>query len=143
MSRLKIERESLIKILKFAPFIVLIIVLIFVFFLRSPKTAEQMRADVLKTTPIGMSMEDVVWRANSNRLGIHHIDNEFGYALSGRASWSFFPDEVVVGEKSVRGFFRDSSNPEFPVSGIQIFWGFDENSKLIDVYIWMPVEDDL
>jgi len=103
------------------------------------------REDVLRVTPIGTSMEDTIRLIRrSNRIGIHHIDHEHGFAISGNGSWNFTDDEEIVGVASIRGYFRIIVR-DFPFdrsrsSSEHIFWGFDENGKLVDVYIWPPNE---
>jgi len=126
-------------------FIILGIFLISLSYPNSQEVGENSRSRILAITPLGTDMEDTIAliKRNGVLLGIHHIDYEHGYAISGRPSWQFLHDEIVIGEKSIRGFFRQSSNKELVVSGIQILWGFDKDSKLIDVYVWIPTEDDL
>jgi len=94
--------------------------------------------NVLLITPPGTSMEDtinIIKKTHNNEFGIHYIDYEHGYALSENPY-----DEKIIGLKSVIGYFRvitegyvfERSNS----SKETIFWVFDEDSNLIDVFIW-------
>ena len=101
--------------------------------------------DILYYTPIGTDMEDaidIIKKRLNSKLGIHYIDYNYGYALSGNPSWAFTPDDIIIGSKSIRGYFRIITKGYFfdrsHSSKEQIFWGFDEEGKLIDVYIWIP-----
>ena len=42
---------------------------------------------------------------------------------------------------NMESYFKDNSS-EHQVFGIGIFWGFNEESKLIEVSVWIPTEDE-
>jgi hypothetical protein len=91
-------------------------------------------------------MEDVITHlSNSGELGIHYINYDYGYTISAKQPFQLSPDELalidkdtIIGTKSIGGFFRDKTYSRRPISDIGIFWGFDEDSKLIEVSVWKP-----
>ena len=134
----KVVKITLVSVIIFTAFIALV-----VFQLRGQSISTH--DDILRLTPIGTSMETVINRIrNTNELGIHHIDNEFGFALSGNPSWLFTDEDEIIGVKSIRGYFRiiirDRPFNRSRSSYEHILWGFDEDGKLIDVFIWHPSE---
>ena len=90
------------------------------------KSSRAIRADILRLTPIGMSMDEVrtIIEINYN-WRIRTGSSERGYVNPHNP-----PETRVVGEKHItadlgRGFLLIVSSS----------WGFDKNGKLIDVYV--------
>lgn len=93
------------------------------------KSQEQITEDILKLTPIGTSMEDVIKVIESRRKWeLEHINYENGYRYRKEK------EDKIIGEKSIRVFIGDYRNVF--VTSVTVFWGFDENSKLIEVWVW-------
>ena len=126
-------------------FIILIIILIGLFYSPPPQYT---REKVLEITPLGMSMEDVILcLKNSYILGYHYINEEYGYTISGtQQPWQLSTEQLalidkdtIIGTKSIGGYFIDSSRKNTTdtprVYGKMIFWGFDEDLKLIEVSV--------
>lgn len=89
------------------------------------KSQEQITEDILKLTPIGMSMEEVVCV----------IENNKKWEWSGHINPNGFlkqppPPEprTTVGSQSIRVFIGDYRN--IFVTSVTVFGGFDEDSKL-------------
>ncbi len=99
------------------------------------KSREQITENILKLTPIGTSMEDV----------IHVIESNKKWEWSGHINPNGFlkqppPPEprTTVGSRSIKVFAGDYRN--IFVTSVTVFWGFDENSKLIDVWVWKDTD---
>jgi len=103
------------------------------------RSHEGIRAYMLKFTPIGMSMEDVVKVIEDNDNWRIRETWETGYTLiNGRPS--FFPRNLpastgtIIGEKSLRvhiGEYRI-----FFTTNVSVYYAFDEDSKLIDIAVY-------
>lgn len=110
---------------------VLLIVLGTVMLISNPliKSEAKIRENLLKITPIGTKMEDVVKSVESNKKWkVVDISYEHGF-LHQRV----YPRRTV-GEKSIRvelGEYRFVL-----VTSVTAFWGFDENSELVDIWVW-------
>ena len=96
------------------------------------------RNHLLRITPIGTSMEDVIRVADSNNgWTIRVIREEHGVVLHPRrltpTGSSPTRDFPVVGEQSVRiflGFHGFILKP-----AVTAFYAFDENGKLIEIFV--------
>ena len=94
--------------------------------LRRP--ADVIKRDIIRLTPIGSSMEDVVKVIESKeKWEAPRISHKYGYSIP----YTTDPD---VGEKSIRVFIGEYRN--IFVTSVTVYWGFDGDEKLIDVYIW-------
>ena len=104
---------------------------------------------VLRLTPKGMSMEDAIAVIeNNDACGPPSISYNSGFAhpMHNAPGWPVSPltgvSIVEIGDKSIRvvdGPFRPSSIPIMGLilqTRVSIFWGFDEDGKLIEVYVW-------
>ena len=99
------------------------------------RSAERIRDDMLELTPIGMSMEDVLEIIESNdRWEIKFVSHDFGF-------YRQEPNEPrrTIGRQSIRAYTGRYRNLPFvlwDVIVVDVFWGFDENSELIDIWVW-------
>jgi hypothetical protein len=113
-----------------------IFILVYIFIcLLNPlrKSEEKIKESILKLTPVGTSLEDVIKIIENNKKWeTRYISYEDGY-LDPKT-------RAVVGEKSIRAFVGEYRN--FFVTSVSVFWGFDEDSKLIEICIWKD-EDSL
>jgi hypothetical protein len=105
------------------------------------RSNERLRSDMLKLTPIGTSMEDVIKTINeSNKWEIRYIYNDSGYSMFGgrpgcRSDFKDSPvNDFIIGEKSIRTFHRGYHAIQVSIS-IEVYYAFDGDSKLIDVAI--------
>jgi ABC-type dipeptide/oligopeptide/nickel transport system permease component len=111
--------------------ILVIIVAVVLLSLTNPhrKSNEEIRDSILELTPISTSMEDVLKVVESNKKWkTEYVSYEHGISQGdlGRAGTS-------IGEKSIRVLIGKYRNPV--VVYVSVFWAFDENFKLIDVYV--------
>ena len=90
------------------------------------KSEEEIKANILKLTPIGTSMDDV----------INVIESNESWGWEGYISPNGFPVDVSgdpIGEKSISvilGSYRNIFK-----TYVLSRWVFDENSKLIEVFV--------
>ena len=99
----------------------------------------QIREDILEITPIGTSMEDVIKIIENNKKWeAPRIFNECGVSYAD-LGWPSKPDDLalgkitVIGEKSIRTIF--GRYQAFFQVLVDVHWAFDENAKLIDIFI--------
>lgn len=119
----------------FITFIILLslIVLGVVIFMLHPlsKSEEQIREQLLQATPLGTHMEDVIEYVESNRKWeVVTISREYGFRQRGTLN--------RVGEKSIHvdiGEYRIIFS-----TGVEAFWGFDENSELIGIRVRKTID---
>lgn len=97
------------------------------------RSEEKIKENLLKSTPIGTKMEDVVkFIESEKKWKIDYISYEQGF-------WHqrIYPNRTV-GKKSIRaelGEYRFVF-----ATSVTVFWGFDENSKLIDIWVWKTTD---
>ncbi|MDD4689884.1 MAG: hypothetical protein PHE51_09095 [Eubacteriales bacterium] len=91
------------------------------------KSEEQIRESMLKLTPIGTSMDEVTKVIEDKKWEItwvkHDHNNEYT-DLSG---------DFIVGAKSIKATV--GSYRKFFIVYVEVYWGFDENDKLIAIEI--------
>ena len=94
---------------------------------------------VLRLTPIGMDMEEVIKIVENHRnWSIAWISYERGFPHPRIVSAGTY----IVGDKSMRVNMRSFWPANMPLVGlfmemiVSIFFGFDEDGKLTDVYVW-------
>jgi len=120
------------------------------------RSEEKIRESILEITPIGMDMEEVLEIIEKNKKWeVADIEHEYGYEIIDGIPYYNYSDQGdnIVGSKSIRGFVGKytgeyDSLERFWEEGItaalylffetyvEVYWGFDENSKLIDVCVW-------
>ena len=103
------------------------------------RSEKRIRNDILKYTPIGLSMVEVLSVIeNKNNWILEKINEDRGYINYDVTIPNTNPntphDSVpfVVGEKSIRVYLGKSWTFGHCV---QASWGFDKDGKLIDVYV--------
>ena len=97
------------------------------------KPVEDIRETVLKSIPIGMDMDEVLnIIENNKKWKISHTNHKYGYGIdkNGRPGEN---NDVHVGEKSIRANIGSYRN--IFITDVIIYFGFDENSKLIDIAV--------
>jgi hypothetical protein len=88
---------------------------------------DSIKNSLLRDVPIGTQMQDVILYIQKKKYKIDSI-NDFG-----------FPDKDAkyIGYKSIRSDLGDYVT--IFTTNVTVFWGFDEESKLIDVRVWKIV----
>jgi len=113
------------------------------------KSEEQIKEDLLKITPIGMNLDDVIsviekktrWKIHNNgslkslsEAPINYnILSDFGYSITVNTPKGQKNFTKTIGTKSIRVTIGHYLNP-FETS-VLVFWGFDEEGILIDLDI--------
>jgi len=122
--------------------IVIVVLVISIVVLSNPlrKSPKNIKADILKLTPIGMSMEDAIKVIDSNeKWAIRYISGKYGYSMFGGWPGAPSPNEIaqnadtIIGEKSINASIGEYRN--IYKIYVDVFWGFDENSKLISITV--------
>lgn len=99
------------------------------------RSEERIRANMLKLTPISMSMDDVLKVIESNKKWKVRYTFENGYSmLGGQPSGPYYDeDDTIIGVKSMDvhiGEYRTIF-----VTDVLVFYAFDEDLKLIDIAV--------
>lgn len=133
----KLYRKRVLLVLVIIVGILLALLTIPMIFNPMRRPAPLIRHHVLWRTPIGMCIEEVIEIIENNeRWGRPIINRESGFrnpslsvdGADGR------PTSATIGEQSVQTNHRYGI-PLFLDRSVRIWWGFDENGKLIDVYV--------
>ena len=97
------------------------------------RSSEQIREDMLKLTPIGTSMDDVLEViTNNQKWKIRYIREWVGFRMTGGRPSEGVPDSNNnVGVKSIRVYLGQYGI--IFATGVSVFYGFDEDSKLIEI----------
>ena len=104
---------------------------------------------VLRLTPIGMDMEEAINVLEGHRNWNININYDRGFAHPRPSIDRPHPRGgfYIVGEKSISAWAHPSGSGYWPgaistpIYGwffrttVSVFWGFDENEKLIEVYV--------
>jgi uncharacterized SAM-binding protein YcdF (DUF218 family) len=98
-------------------------------FINNPlqKSPNRIRDDILKITPVGLSMDEVRTVIGEQNWRVAEGSSEHGYRNHNH------PAGQRVGVKYI-GADVGKSRFLFFFQTVRVYWGFDENDKLIDVY---------
>jgi hypothetical protein len=94
------------------------------------RSGDRIRNDILKVTPVGMNMDEVrkvIAKENWRMTG--------GSSERGYTDHRHSPPRQPVGEKYICADIGQISYFIILSCTVRIYWGFDENGKLIDVYV--------
>ena len=100
------------------------------------RSSESIRRNLLRITPIGSSMEDVIRIAYENDdWTIRRVSEDYGvffWPNSSRPS-SCIPGEncTIVGDQSIQIYLGHTTFGVY----VSAFYSFDENGVLIDIFI--------
>ena len=133
------QTDMRMKKMLFILVVVLLIVVAVVFVVKAlnplRRSSEQIRENMLQQTPIGTSMEDVIKVIESHeKWKIDYVANDIGYSMMGGAPGDASDREKpIIGKKSIRAVIGAYTN--FFNTTVTSYWGFDENSKLVNLHI--------
>ena len=124
--------------------IFLIILIIIIMILSNPlrKSDEKIRADMLKLTPIGTSMEDVIKVVENNdnweiqNTWDRGYSMKYGYPTGPHQDSLNHDDSSIIGVKYM--VVSIGSYNFFLVTGettVYVYYAFDEDSKLVDIAV--------
>jgi hypothetical protein len=85
------------------------------------------RRELLKQTPIGSSMEQVADYCAKLNLRLNR-SNTSGYLNQETGE--------TVGKKSIWATIDERKTNPLMVVTVVAYWGFDENGKLLDIWVW-------
>ena len=108
----------------------LIMIVAVAIFLSNPlrKSNDQIRESVLEITPLGTNMEDVLKVIETKKKWkVVWINNDYKHEFTDLSG------DFVIGTTSIKASIGKYRN--FFEVDVQVYWGFDENSKLIEVEV--------
>ena len=110
---------------------------VFAFFELNPlyKPEEEIKKDLLKVTPIGTNMDNVIVTVKNNReIDRSNIYTKDGYRIA-EFGWPYNAGQhdsyTVVGEKSIHFIFGLAG-----FDSVGAWYGFDENDELVDILVY-------
>jgi NADH:ubiquinone oxidoreductase subunit 3 (subunit A) len=115
--------------------VILLILLGIVIYFANPLLGSEgkIREKLLEYTPIGTKMNDVVSFIESREdWEIENTSYEHGFLHQGTQ-----PPERI-GEQSIRIYLGDYRIVF--ITSVTVFYGFDENSELIDIWVWKDTD---
>ena len=116
--------------------VMVVVVLVLLDPLRS--SPQRIRAAMLKHTPIGMSMEEVIGVIENNDTWEIGATRDHGYSIRNGYPYIYIlrGNENIIGVKSMRVYI--GSYNFFFFAGrttVYAYYGFDEDSKLVDIAV--------
>ena len=93
------------------------------------RSESHIRSQLLASVPLGTSLENVEQYILGEGWEINWISREHGFNHQ-RSS----PNRVI-GSKAIRTNLGDYQDIPFKAN-VTVFWGFDDQSKLIDIWVW-------
>jgi len=142
-------KVSTMIILSFVIIIALVVSIVGMIWLSNPLRMPQPMVTnyILRLTPIGIHIDDVIeviegredWR-------VHYIDQRSGFVhprLRGEDhGWPTDRNRPIIGNQSIRanvGAYQ-AWYKMFFVTHVDVFWGFDEDGYLIEIYVWKSID---
>lgn len=104
------------------------------------RPAPMLRNHILRHTPIGMCIEEVIEViGNNERWGTPSVNRRAGFRhprhnVPGWPTCSM-TGAAIIGDKSIHIRTGEPLAWRLPERGLHILWGFDEAGKLIEVYV--------
>jgi len=105
------------------------------------QSEEEIREYLLELTPVGSSMSDVLVEIERDEMWtLGFINDRFGFVMiDGRplTIGNYVPGATIIGTQSIRatpGSYRRDIVSMY-LTHVDVFWGFDENSQLIDIQV--------
>lgn len=91
----------------------------------------RIRAKLLVDTPIGSSFEEVLAFCERRKLKC---------AQSSTAGYLNQDTGKGVGVRSILTVINERKYTPFTITSISAFWGFDQDGKLLDIWIWKTTD---
>ena len=151
-------RITLVRVLLIILLGIVIVTFIPMIFNPIRRPQKMVRNYILRLTPIGTHIDDVEKFLRSKReWTVDYINYEMGYAHPGKPipGWPVITRTIpgpdgpittrgtsIIGDKSIRGYLGEYSawyTLGFHTT-VSVFWGFDGDGKLIEVYVWKVVD---
>lgn len=117
--------------MSFKKVFVIILVGWVVFVLSNPlrKSEDGIRKNILAITPLGTEFVDVLSIISKEKWEIRYVSESKGFYHQGMRP------SKVVGDKSIQVFLGSYQGLPFKAS-VVVYWGFDADGKLIDIWVW-------
>ena len=93
------------------------------------RSEDTIRSKLLEELPLGTQLSTVHQYIIKKEWEISYVSEDSGFYDQRTRPAS------VVGEKAIRASIGDYQDLPF-VANVTVFWGFDKDSRLIDVWIW-------
>jgi len=145
MKKFKLSYKHILLVFVIIGGVLLVLPLISMIYNPMRRPAPMIRNHILRQTPIGSDIEEVIEIIENNeRWGSPSVNRNFGFRHTNPSGSSWDYDgrvgPLIIGEQSIQTNHRYSI-PLFPDRSVRIWWGFDENGKLIEVYVqsWLVI----
>jgi hypothetical protein len=96
---------------------------------------ESIEKYVLRATPLGSGIRTAEQFCRDHRFEMCPVSRESGFRKQAVPGYP-----TIVGEMHARGFAGDYPMGEHFIVSTSVFWGFDKNEKLIEVWVWKTID---
>lgn len=117
----------------FVVFIIVLILLIFASLNPLRYSLKYIKDYVIESIPLGTDIESAVRIMENNKWEIVYINDKHGYSVDADGRPGIYSNSVCIGKKSIRAYLGSYRN--IFETDVTAYFGFDENSKLIDIAI--------
>ena len=101
----------------------------------SKEEPEAIENYVLKLTPLGSNIAAAEQFCRDHQFEKCNTWRDGGFYKQPESG-----DPTVVGEMHIRGFAGDYPLSEHLIASTSVYWGFDKNEKLIEVWVWKTID---
>lgn len=119
------------KVLKYWQLMSVVLVLVLGLLLMAYSEEGRTRDALLQQTPMGSSFEDVQ---------VYCVKNSLKCAQSSTAGYLNQDTGKTVGVRSIWAVVKERSYNPFMKTSISVFWGFDQDGKLLDIWVWKTTD---
>jgi hypothetical protein len=97
------------------------------------RSAVDLRSDLLKETPLGSTISDIEVKLRDKGMRLQ-LSRNAGFLKQEKGN------SVVVGTQSVRVHLGTYRSSIFSQTSVTAFWGFNDKSQLIDIWVWKTTD---
>jgi hypothetical protein len=97
------------------------------------RDAQDIRTDLLREYPLGSTINDIEAKLKMKNIE-RQVSRNAGFLKQEKGN------EVVVGAQSIRAHLGTYRSSFFSHTSVTVFWGFDKNSELIDIWVWKTTD---
>ena len=95
--------------------------------------AEVIQSDFLKRFPVGSTMDEIEKSLQAEGMTLKVSKN------TGFSRWEK-EDFVEIGKRSIRVELGEYRSSLLTITSVTAFWAFDEQNKLIEVWVWKTID---
>jgi hypothetical protein len=97
------------------------------------RSAEDIRTDLLKEYPLGSMLADVEAKLRAKNIN-PQVHLNVGFLKQEGEK------DVAVGDQSIDAYLGTYRSSMLSRTSVTVFWGFNAQSELIDIWVWKTVD---